>query len=330
MLKDLRKYSNLGTPLFYYELVNYIGNSSNQKWTINDLKSFYHNKIIDGRYIFDGCIEFAIKIKLFTLINGFVVLDKLLTQDTIVNYNKVTEVLIRKLFKKLKEDKDIDNIFSLDKLKYDVSSNSIKISNSVFGLKYSNFKQLLLDFNIIHNHPSGLVGQYLINSHYRQIFEKELLKEIKKRRISIKELQDKLNRQKIQGENAEKFVLEFEKMRLNAKDVKWIAEFIVNEGYDIASYDNADDKVINRYIEVKSYEGEIPYFYWSKNEFETAKHKGDKYWIYLVNRFEMNNPGYIPGMIQNPYKLIIDNNKYVKEVENYKINLIGDLDFPKV
>jgi hypothetical protein len=45
-----------------------------------------------------------------------------------------------------------------------------------------------------------------------------------------------------------------------------------------------------------------PYFYWSKNEIEVEKQERDNYFLYLINRDEMNNKNYCPTIIQNPAK----------------------------
>ena len=79
----------------------------------------------------------------------------------------------------------------------------------------------------------------------------------------------------------------------------------------------------NRFIEVKSYDGETPYFFWSRNEYSVAKRKKDDYWLYLVNRSEMNKTEYVPIMIQNPYEEILSNDeKWDKQIEKYKVELI--------
>ena len=139
------------------------------------------------------------------------------------------------------------------------------------------------------------------------------------RKISPKELENELEQKRINGLIAEKFVLNFEKKRLGRLNIDWVAEYIVNEGYDIASFDNQDDKEYNRFIEVKSYEGKTPYFYWSKNELQVASYKLETYWIYLVNRNSINNKSYKPLIIQNPFVNILANDKWTKETDKLKI-----------
>ena len=75
----------------------------------------------------------------------------------------------------------------------------------------------------------------------------------------------------------------------------------------------------DRFIEVKSFMG-TPTFYWSKNEIETSRIKGRSYFLYLINRGEMNKSDYIPIVIQNPIEEILNNPIWEKEVENYYIS----------
>ena len=111
--------------------------------------------------------------------------------------------------------------------------------------------------------------------------------------------------------------------RLNKKkDINWVAEYIVNAGYDIASYNSEEDTFLNRFIEVKSFEGEKPYFFWSKNEFRESKIRKNQYWLYLVNRNKINDNDYYPTMINNPFENILQNDDWKKSIENYKIQQI--------
>lgn len=54
-----------------------------------------------------------------------------------------------------------------------------------------------------------------------------------------------------------------------------------------------------------------------------AQLKKEEYWLYLINRKEMNNPMYTPVMIQNPYeKLLRQDSSWNKQIEKYKIQLL--------
>lgn len=321
MLKELRRYNNLGTPEFFFRLLHLLHNNEKQTWTIHDLKAFFHNKIINDRYIFDGCFEIAFYMKLLIIqSNNIYVNDRF--KSLIVSPKKMIDEFNELLILSLKDDEDIYNIFSSENLSYDIIYKSIHLNNSAFGFKFSNIKQLFLDFNIIHPHPTIEIS-YILNNRYKSLFDKLLLPEIKKRRIGVEEFYKQMNQQQINGEEAEKYVLDFEERRLNHQcKVDWIAEYVVNAGYDIASYNNITDIEYNRFIEVKSYSGLSPYFYWSKNEFQIARIRKDNYWIYLVNRDKINDENYIPEMIQNPYREIIEKEHWHKEVDKFKISAI--------
>lgn len=322
MLEELRSFSNLGTPNYFFELLNSLNLNRGVKYKISDINNLFYNRIIDGSSIFDGCVELALKLELILKSSNSVILN----EDIIISLKEFEEFkdkFVEFLFKQLKDDDEFYKIFSSENLSYDVIYKSLQIDNNAFGLKYSNFKNLLLDFSVILNHPLPEFNSYIINIRYKKFFDTTVLTEVKKRKIEIEEFLKSLEKRQIYGEEAEKFVLKFEFLRLNGtKEIDWVAEYIVNEGYDIASYDNEYDEYPNRFIEVKSYDGGNPYFYWSRNEFNVAKLKKDEYWLYLINRSEINLEDYKPIMIRNPHETIFINDEiWSKQIENYRIEL---------
>lgn len=319
MLNDLRKYDNLGTPSFFFQLLSTI-KSSKSNWTINDFKKLFHNRIIDGNSIFDGGIVLATKIGVLSFEDGFYYISN----DFHSHLKTVDEMklaFVQKLFYAFKADESFQSIFQDKYLSYDTVEQLFQISNSAFGFIFSNFKQLLIDFEVIIPHPNANFSTFLLCRKYKSLFDRTILPIIKRRRVSVKELEESLKQKEIYGEEAEKFVLSFEKNRLGNKNIDWVAEYVVNAGYDIASFNNNEDNEFNRFIEVKSYEGEMPYFYWSRNEINIAKLYKDKYWVYLVNRKEMNDENYIPIMKQNPINSILNNVKWNKDIECYRVEL---------
>jgi len=320
MLNDLRQYHNLGTPNYFFQLLKSVNDSEIISWSLNDLNSLFFNKIIDGNHIFDGCIDLAVKINVLKIENDLYCVNDQFS-DSLNSVNQMKDKFIQFLFLSLKDDDSFHKIFQSQHLSYDVIYKSFQINNSAFGFKFKNFRQLLIDFEAITTHPTVEFNSYILNSRFKKLFDKTILPEIKKRKIGIDEFKKTIEQQQIYGEEAEKYVLEFEKKRLGDKQIDWVAEYIVNEGYDIASYNEKDDSEYNRFIEVKSYDGNNPYFFWSRNEFNVAKRKLDNYWIYLVNRTEMNNVDYKPIMKQNPIENILNNENWNKQVEKYKIEM---------
>ena len=323
MLEELRRYRNFGTPNYFFELLSTLKGNEEVTYTRTDIEKLFYNRVIDGRSIFDGCLELAIKTEILVFENDFLSLSNGVV-DSLNSISQMRDKFVEYLFKALKDDDEFHKIFCSDYLSHDIIYKSLQINNQAFGLKYSNFKQLLIDFEAIKTHPTIELNSFIINNRYKKLFDKTVLPEIKQRKIGIEEFRKAMEQQQIYGEEAEKFVLNFEFVRLNEqKEIDWVAEYIINEGYDIASYNHESDELPNRFIEVKSYDGETPYFFWSRNEYSVAKRKKDDYWLYLVNRSEMNKTEYVPIMIQNPYEEILSNDeKWDKQIEKYKVELI--------
>lgn len=321
MLKDFRKYNNLGSPQYFYELLSLL---KSQELKEKDIVDFFFNRSIDGRTIFDGCIHLAFVIELlYSDENENICLCESI-KHSLNSVRQMSDKFNEILLLGLKNDEDLLNIFSSKHLTYDVIYNSIQIKNNAFGFKFSNFKQLLIDFEIIYPHPTPEIKNYIINSRYKKLFDKAVLPEIRKRKIGVEELDLSIRQQQLYGEEAEMFVLDFETKRLNnLKEINWVAQYVANEGFDIISYNNESDQDYNRFIEVKSYQGEVPYFFWSRNEFFVAKQKQESYWLYLINRDKIKDENYNPIMIQDPHKNVLNNDSWAKEVDKYKISLLS-------
>ena len=315
MLKELKKYENLGTPKYFWELFQIL--QKGEIWKLSDIKSHFYNRIIDDRQIFDGCIP------LLELSN--IILIKEETEEVVVQYgfrnfysermcsNKILEGVLQKL----KEDKNFNLIFKQSHFDY-LHTKAIVIDNSAFGLQYVNIKKLLLDFGFLLPHPQ-FERKLIINSRWKKFFDSEITPKVRKV-LSLEELKEQIQKQEQGGKEAEKFVLEFERNRLNEKEnIEWISPYDSNAGFDILSFHNTDDMQNNRFIEVKSYSGEKPHFYWTSNEINKAKELMGDYVIYLVNRDEISNEDYEPEMFFNPIESILNNNRWIKEVDKYHL-----------
>jgi len=322
MLKELRKYRNFGTPNYFFELFWTFRKNKEVKYTKTDIEKLFYNRVIDGRSVFDGCIEIALNSEMLVFENDFLSISNR-AEDSLNSISQMKDKFVELLFVALKEDDEFHKIFCSEFLSYDVIYKSLQINNQAFGLKYSNFKQLLIDFDVIKTHPTPELNSFIINNRFKKLFDKTVLSEIKRRKIGIEEFRQSVEQKQIYGEEAEKFVLNFEFARLNElKEIIWVAEYIVNEGYDIASYNNESDELPNRFIEVKSYDGEKPYFYWSNNEMMVAKYRQDTYWLYLVNRTELNKTNYEPIQVQNPYKYLFESDLWLREAQSWKFSLL--------
>ena len=200
----------------------------------------------------------------------------------------------------------------------------IIVNKNVFSLKHSNYKQLLIDFEVLLIHSDIHIQGYVLNKKYKSFFEKlYTIVNTNRRNISVEEFKQSLERNERYGMEAEEFVFNFELKRLNqVKEIEWISRYIVNAGYDIASYNHENDSNHNRFIEVKSYSGGNLSFYWSKNELKESKRRLSNYWIYLVDRTKILEEDYEPIMINNPFYKIFQNENWSKSIENYKIQQV--------
>jgi len=137
--------------------------------------------------------------------------------------------------------------------------------------------------------------EFVRNSHAHQITGKGVTPE----KLAKRQLQNQ-----ILGLEAELFCMAYEKSRLenhpHVSNIRHIALEDVSAGFDILSFDGVTDLIPNRQIEVKSWVTEKRFFL-SKSEYEIAKHSGDQYYLYLVNRCSMNETGYTPDIFKNPY-----------------------------
>lgn len=322
MLKELSIYENLGTPKYYFELFNLLNDKNQDDWTSLNIQKYFLNRLIDGRSIFDGCIPLAHFLGLVSINSD----DAFILDTSFAKYLKsekyMCDKFLEKLFFTLSEDEIFYEIFSSKNMSYDIIYHSIQINNSAFSFKHSNFKQLLLDFDILQIHPTKEINKFIINSRYKKLFYKVILPEIKKRKIGIEELKKSLEQKQIYGEEAENFVLKFEKERLNSKEgIEWVAEYSIAEGYDIASFNEIESTINDRFIEVKSYDG-TPYFFWSRNEMDVARIKKENYFLYLVNRKYIDKEDYVPMIIQNPHEEVLKNDlKWEKTVEKIKVQI---------
>jgi len=319
MLKELRSFDNLGTPNFFWELIQLL--KAGGSWKVSDLKFHFYNREIDNRQVFDGCVPILETCDVISIEEE--------TEEVILAYafkNLYSERmcqsrLLEVFLKKLNDDEEFHNIFKRSHFDY-LRHKAIVVEGAAFGLKYVNFKRLLIDFDFLRPHPE-FQNKFLVSSKWKKFVDLEVTPKVRKS-MSLEALKEKIQTRELSGEKAEKFVLEYENWRLDAKDgVQWVAPYDVAAGFDILSFHSKDDLDSNRFIEVKSYVGNTPYFYWTSNEMKVAKEKKDDYLVYLVNRNKMNEEGYEPRMIANPIENILENDSWSKAVDKYYLKEVN-------
>ena len=209
---------------------------------------------------------------------------------------------------------ELATIINCDK-HYDESKNLFFIYVNDIPLRYMGLAMLMEqtgEFERIKNR------EYFVGiQNYRTVIRK-------KPQISIEALNKKLRQEIEHGEQAEKFAWEYEVTRLKLSGIDReplsVSSIDVMAGYDIASYESTLSDCYDRFIEVKAVSKNG--FYWSRNEYETAKLKADNYYLYLVDLRKIEKPGYAPEMIQNPAKSVMESDGWFVEAQSYHIKRV--------
>ena len=240
--------------------------------------------------------------------------------DTGFFFNRVIQLL--------EENKKFSEFFNSNTVKFNIDRANYYLRDSHLPIKHSTIKKILINTGLLLK-DQNVRSIFYINEAYLEFFESDVIKKmqlitgslIKKRQLSLDRLKEQLKRQEELGLQAEIFAWHYEKKRLNKhpmiSQIVKVSEEYSNAGYDIESFNDTETILINRFIEVKSYVGDISFF-WSNNEIAAAKDKEDQYFLYLVNRAEMERPGYHPLIISNPYKNVFNNPRWPREVGQYK------------
>jgi hypothetical protein len=325
MLDELSGYENLGTPAYFAELFSFLIDSDTDSKT-DDIAARFFNRVIDNRQIFDGCLPLLRWAEAVHINDSGTVNLSSELMPGFVSENFVQNKLLEMILIAAKKDDRFFEVFSSTYLSFDVIYRRIQIDPAAFSFRYANFRNLLVSFGFLDRHPDQNLRRYLINPKFKKLFDRELLPEIKRRKVGIDELYNQLEANRIAGKDAEIFVEEYERQRLSdhtSKDlIQRISDYDTNAGYDVVSFENTNSAEIDRFIEVKSYSSKIGFF-WSRNEVDVSRLKGKSYYLYLVDRDSMQSADYSPSIIQNPYDNVLADVNWSKRVENYYITWAG-------
>ncbi|GEM_PF-810297 len=328
MLDELSNYENLGTPRFFAELFAFL-TSEGRNITSNDVKAHFYNRAIDGRYSFDGCVPLALAVGGIALTpKGHIQVNEYL-RPTLVSEQYLKNRFLQLILKAVSQDDIFHSIFCSQYTSYDIVYQLIQIDAAAFRFKYANFRDLLIAFDFLRPHPDQAIRKLIVHTKYRKVFDSILTPEIKRRKLGLDQLEQLLEKNRLYGEDAEIWVEKYERIRLvehtNVKRVERISQYDANAGFDVISFETVTSSEYDRFIEVKSYSG-TPTFFWSRNEMDIARLKGNSYYLYLVDRDLKNDEKYSPLIIQNPFEYVLRNDNWSKRVENYYIQLSDKTD----
>lgn len=247
------------------------------------------------------------------------------TSDTVkptndLNYIKdiggenIISVLVTLSINRLVED----GIFDKDATGFDAEKGRLTIKRSAFPLAYAAIRNFLTTAGALDKEENG---EICVSDNYENDWTSRLGK--RREKFTLEQLLKHQEEQSKRGLEAEEFVLSLERQRLpgKASKIKRISDFDVAAGYDVISYENIDSDTYDRFIEVKCYIGS-PHFFWSENESDVAKIKGDKYILCLVDYTRMSEPGYVPEYIIDPYTHIFEGDKWMVNTASYRIQKI--------
>ena len=233
---------------------------------------------------------------------------------------EMPRLIFQQLFVKLLEDRQLHNFFNERSVYQD--SGKIFIKNNQIPIKFSAMRNLLIDFDLFLK--DGLIeNQFYVHPDYQKWFCRDVVAYIEECQLADNPLSKfiEIQVQKEEaGKKAEEFVLLYElqqrKKHPNAKNIRIISDQDVGAGYDIASYMSDESLLLDKFIEVKSYQG-TPSFYWSENEVKIAKEKRYRYYLYVVDRSAMADTNYQPIQIKNPAQTLFSHDEWIYKNDGY-------------
>lgn len=261
-----------------------------------------------------GAIAFLEYLKLVEITENSVIptdtINRLCAKSREDTINEVVQLCLVKMIE--------DGIFDHDTLVFDAEKGHLSIKRSAFPLAYAAVRNFLTLAGVLEKEKNGEIG---VTDYYESTFVKDLKERRKK--FTLEQLLKQQEEQNKRGMEAEEFVLKLERNRIPGKShkIKRISDFDVAAGYDIVSYASESSDKYDRFLEVKCYLGK-PYFYWSENECDIAKQKGDKYVLCLVEYTRIGESGYQPQYIQDPYNVIFSDDSWLVNTASYKVQRI--------
>lgn len=234
----------------------------------------------------------------------------MLLNDKVKLNDALIESTVNQMFKENLMD---SNMFCYDSIQF-----SYAFKNELLPLSLSGVRNTLISQGFFVPLRDAQGTRFYISSSYDALVARHC--KARHKQLSLEQLKKQLERDELAGEKAELFALEYEKKRLGeplSEKVKRISEIDVEAGYDIVSFDSLQSREPDRFIEVKAVSDAG--FYWSRNEYEIARLKGGKYYLYLVELTRTSQEDYSPQIIQDPAINVMDADRWFVEPQSYHI-----------
>ena len=310
MLEKLLQYNNLGSQSQIIYIVDLL---SRGDYSARDLKK----ACISKEYSFSNSFNGVICLLQWL---GIIQIASLVSLNNNIKLDLSKIGICNSLFFQLVKEKKLHSLLNINNL---IFKDAVYVKNSLIELRFSPIRNFLISLGFFEN-DSLIYNQFIISANFSAWFFDKIVPLIDDSRLgnnSLDNLKNKQNRQEKLGAEAEFFVLSYEiKNRIKHpkyNNIKIISEVDVKAGYDIQSYKDDKSVLLDKFIEVKSHSGS-PYFYWSRNEMKVAEREQNNYFLYLVNRDEMDNNDYQPIIIKNPYKDILNNKDWKQSCQSWK------------
>jgi hypothetical protein len=320
MLEKLLDNRSLGTKSQIYQVISTIKSGC---ISLEELKETCTHKQYSFSLNFHGIISLLLWLKIINSNDGDICLNS--------NYdlNDSSSGFLYLVFKKLAVENQLHLFLNSDIVQFEDKPSTFLINNQLLPLNFSPLRNLMINFNLFEK-DNILYNFYKVNDNLIDFFKNKVLPLVDESRIKNNpqsNIQVSLDKKAELGRIAEEFVVNFERKCMakhpNNNNIRMISDEDCGAGYDILSYQTESSIFLDKYIEVKSYSGE-PYFYWSINEVKVSEKEKNNYFLYLVNRDEMNDIDYSPIMIQNPFESVFDNEEWSKEPQSWKFELKDD------
>lgn len=311
MLIELKRCNSIGNIEGLLFLVSMLSNKR-----ITSKKEVFNRSFLEKDIILNcnGALAFLEYLEYVQLSEDLIILTDQFEELKISKGNQIIDILVRTCISRLTSD----GIFDLNETRFDIEKGRISLKGSAFPLAYAAIRNFLIMAGALGKESNGDIS---ILETYETDFSENIGE--RKNKFTLEQLLSQQKEQSERGLEAEEFVLKLEKLRLpeKANRIKRISDFDVSAGYDIVSFQSSHSYAYNRFIEVKSFLG-TPQFYWSENEIDVARIKGDSYVLCLVDYKKMNNPEYRPEYIYNPYEIIFADDNWLVNVATYKIKKV--------
>ena len=206
-----------------------------------------------------------------------------------------------------------ENLIDINRVSFNEANMLFSLPKGAFSFDSAIFRNMLITLGYL----TLKNGVYYVEPADSNNFAEKIVERRKK--VSIEQLRKSIEREQEIGDAGEEFVVHLEKNRLcaeKARMVMRISQVDVGAGYDIVSVQDDNSTGIDRFIEVKTYVGQ-KHFHWSANEISVAKLRRNLYYLCLVDYNRIDEPGYEPEFIQNPYEEVYDSPAWLREPDSF-------------